>query len=114
MLKSNTEKNFQSSASSGNREYFRNITCLKFLLTPIFTDNVISEKVKGNFHFLNTLSSGKYFWRLTPFYSLGNIGYIKNNKYQPFEIIQTTALEPVQLVFPPNNTEISTIESSKG
>ena len=87
---------------------------LEIALDNKFSENVMSEKVKGNFYFLNTLSEGKYFWRLTPFYSLGNIGYIKNDSFQPFEIIQTTSLEPVQLVFPPNNTEISTIESSKG
>ena len=79
-----------------------------------FTEKVLSEKVKGNFHFLDTLSEGRYFWKLTPFYALGNIGYAKNKNFQPFEIIHTTALEPVQLVFPPNNTAITTIESSKG
>ncbi len=87
---------------------------LEIALDNNFTENIISEKVKGNFHFLNTLSEGKYFWRLTPFYSLGNIGYVKNSISQPFEIVQTTSLEAVQLVFPPNNTVISTIESSKG
>ncbi len=87
---------------------------LEISLNENFTDKVVSEKVKGNFHFLSTLSEGKYFWRITPYYSLGNIGYIKNDNHQSFNIIQTTALEPVQPVFPPNNTVMSTIESSKG
>ena len=97
-----------------NQGIFPEHYLLEVSLNNNFSENVVSEKVKGNFFFLNTLSEGKYFWRLTPYYSLGNIGYVKNDKFQPFEIIQTTALEPVQLVFPPNNTEISTIESSKG
>ena len=97
-----------------NQGIFPEHYLLEVSLNENFSENVLSEKVKGNFYFLNTLSEGRYFWRLTPFYSLGNIGYVKNKAYQPFEIIQTTALEPVQLVYPPNNTGISTIESSKG
>lgn len=97
-----------------NQGIFPEHYLLEVSLKEDFTENVLSEKVKGNFHFLSTLSEGRYFWRLTPFYSIGNIGYVKNEKYQLFNIIQTTALEPVQLVFPPNNTVVSTIESSKG
>ena len=97
-----------------NQGIFPEHYLLEISLNDDFSENVLSEKVKGNFFFIDTLSEGKYFWRLTPFYSIGNIGYVKNEKSQPFEIMQTTALEPVQLVYPPNNSDISTIESSKG
>ena len=97
-----------------NQGIFPEHYLLEVSLNNDFSENVLSEKVKGNFFFLDTLSEGKYFWRITPFFSLGNIGYVKNENILPFQIIQTAELEPVQLVYPPASSVISTIESSKG
>ncbi len=97
-----------------NQGIFADYYLLEVSKSDKFESAVLSEKVRGNFQIINNLTEGNYFWRVTPHYSLGGIGFSTKGKPQFFSIIRNTELFPVSLVYPPDRIELTTIETAKG
>lgn len=97
-----------------NQGLFADFYLLEISKSERLDSPIASEKVRGNFQIINNLEEGNYFWRVTPHYSLGGIGYAQKGKIQNFMVTRNTALYPVSLIYPPDKIVLTSIETAKG
>lgn len=72
---------------------------------------VFSEKVNGTSLAVNNLSAGEYFWRVTPFYTLNDIGYASSSSVKSFSVIKNEQIKPPVLSLPVDGAKISYTDS---
>ncbi|MDX9801666.1 MAG: FecR domain-containing protein [Spirochaetia bacterium] len=97
-----------------NQGIFADYYLLEIAKSERLESPLVTEKVRGNFQIINNLDEGNYFWRVTPHYSLGGIGYAQKGKTQNFMVRRNTELYPVSLIYPPDKSELTTIETARG
>ena len=74
--------------------------------TPDFTSPLISESVKANSYSANSLDKGRYYWRVTPYYAVNEIGYVLPTGSYSFEIEEREALSSPMLTLPADSAKI--------
>lgn len=74
---------------------------------PELKNPVIKQTCNSTSSIISTLSAGKYFWRVTPFYSLNKLGYTKGSDIQNFSILQKEDLIPPSTFLPTENSMVN-------
>lgn len=72
---------------------------LEISKSPRFDKLVIEQRSSTTSSIISTLAEGKYYWRVTPFYTINRIGFTEPSKSSSFVIEKKKGLsKPVQLV----------------
>ncbi len=69
---------------------------------------VISQRVQQNSSIVTTLEEGKWYWRVTPYYTINNIGFSHPSDVYSFSIEKSGALQPPELLVPKSGAVVST------
>lgn len=72
---------------------------------------IFSESVKGNSFAVKKLSAGEYYWRVTPFYSLNETGYVFPSEIKHFSVIKNDRIKPPVLFLPADGAKITYTDS---
>lgn len=80
---------------------------------PNFVNPKIIQRTALPSSIINTLSTGKWYWRVTPFYTINNLGLDGTSETGYFEIYQQGNLTTPTLVFPQENAFVNTKTASK-
>lgn len=67
---------------------------------------VFDTEVTGTFVTLDKLEEGDYWWQVTPYYSLNNLGYTGGSDPLPFKVLRTQEIRRPELTVPADNTQI--------
>ncbi|WP_027729252.1 hypothetical protein [Treponema sp. C6A8] len=89
-------------------DYYR----LEISSAPDFYQPVLVVDVNSSSYSLNTLKEGTYFWRLTPFYSLQNTGFIESTPVNQFTISKAESLTAPIAVIPGENANLFYMDDS--
>ena len=81
----------------------------RFLLstTPDMRGSPVEMEVQDTFVSLDTLEAGNYYWQVTPFYTLNNIGYEGASKPRGFTIVKSEQIRAPELSVPAANTHLT-------
>lgn len=79
--------------------------------TPDMKNVLVDSEVTGNFVTVDSLESGDYWWQVTPYYSVNNLGYSGSSDAIPFKIIRSQEIRRPELTVPADNTQIIYKES---
>lgn len=74
--------------------------------TMDFLNPVFQEDINGTSYAVDNLSEGSYFWKVTPFYPLNDIGYAAGTETRSFEIVKNSEIKSPLLLVPANNSKI--------
>ena len=74
--------------------------------TQDFAAPVIKESLKTTSYSTAALEKGRYYWRVTPYYSVNSIGYGQASKLAGFEIEEREALAEPALSLPADSAKI--------
>lgn len=80
---------------------------------PNFTNPIVVQRSALPSSIINTLAAGKYYWRVTPFYTINNLGLDGSSEVSTFEIHQQGSLSVPALIFPAENAFVNTKNASK-
>lgn len=80
---------------------------LEIAETSDFAKPLIDEKVKQTQINYRNLEEGKYYWRVTPYYSVNSIGYGDSTEISTFTIEKKEKLQPPKLTIPANSGKLS-------
>lgn len=69
---------------------------------------VISQRVQQNSSIVTTLSEGKWYWRVTPYYTINNLGLTHPSDVNSFVIEKSGALVAPELLLPKSGSVVST------
>lgn len=69
---------------------------------PVFSQELTVQNIS-----LNTLPEGQYYWRVTPYYSLNDTGYVSSGEVKPFSIVKNQMLKPPSLTVPAENAKMT-------
>ena len=61
---------------------------------------VVSQRIQQTSSIVTTLEEGKWYWRVTPYYTINNIGFSHPSEVYSFSIEKSGALEPPELLVP--------------
>lgn len=75
---------------------------------PRMENPVVTQRTTTPSSIVSTLGTGTWYWRVTPFYTLNNIGLGKPSETRAFTISQRQGLEPPELILPAQNERINT------
>ena len=78
-----------------------------------FTAPLINESLKTNSFTTASLEKGKYYWRVTPYYTVNSIGYAEASPVYSFEIEEREALTEPLLSLPADAAKIVLGESEQ-
>ena len=78
-----------------------------------FTAPIINESLKTNSFTTASLEKGKYYWRVTPYYTVNSIGYAEASPVYSFEIEEREALTEPLLSLPADAAKIVLGESEQ-
>ncbi len=67
---------------------------------------VYDSEVNSTFVSLDTLEEGNYWWQVTPYYSLGNLGYAGKSDIYEFKIVRNQEIKRPELSSPAENAKI--------
>lgn len=74
--------------------------------TADFLNPVVNEEIEGTSYSLETLAEGNYFWKVTPFYPLNNIGYSSPCETRNFNIVKNLEIKAPALLLPQDNSKL--------
>ena len=74
--------------------------------TPDMRSVVTDSEVTGNFITLDDLEEGSYYWQITPYYALNNLGYAGGSDVSSFKIIKSQQIRRPELSSPADNAQI--------
>lgn len=74
--------------------------------TPDMRAVVSDSEVSANFLTLESLEQGLYYWQVTPYYSINNIGYEGASEVYSFRIVRNREISPPELSAPAENAKI--------
>lgn len=75
--------------------------------TPDMKGSPIELEVQDTFVSLDYLEEGNYYWQVTPYYSLNNIGYEGASAPRGFTVIKNDEIRPPELTVPAANTQLT-------
>ena len=75
---------------------------------PDMRNPVISQRVQQTSSIVTTLAEGKWYWRVTPYYTINNIGLSHPSDVYSFYIEKSGALEAPELLLPKSGAVVST------
>ncbi len=75
--------------------------------TPDMRGSPLEMDVQDTFVSLDTLEAGNYYWQVTPFYTLNNIGYEGASKPRGFSVIKNEQIRAPELSVPAANTQVT-------
>lgn len=75
------------------------------------TNPVVSTEVTNESFVLTGLGEGTYYWRVTPYYSTGKIGWKMPTETKSFTILRQDRLAPPTLSVPPENKKFTYTEA---
>ena len=67
---------------------------------------VYDSETSGTFLSLDKLEEGTYWWQVTPYYSLGNLGYAGKSEIYEFEVVKNQEIKRPELSSPAENAQI--------
>jgi len=73
------------------------------------TSPLLTQRTSQTSLILNTLEKGRYYWRVTPYYSVNNAGFSAPSKVFTFSIEQSGDLSAPQPVLPGDNGFVNTL-----
>jgi len=73
------------------------------------TSPLLTQRTSQTSLILNTLEKGRYYWRVTPYYSVNNTGFASPSKVFTFSIEQSGDLSAPQSVLPGDNGFVNTL-----
>lgn len=74
--------------------------------TPDMRKVAYDSEVSGNFVTVDSLVAGDYWWQVTPFYAVNNLGYAAGSEAIPFKVIRSQEVRRPELTVPADNTQI--------
>ena len=74
--------------------------------TQDFASSIINENLKTTSYTTASLDKGKYYWRVTPYYTVNSIGYAQASPVYSFEIEEREALTEPLLSIPADSAKI--------
>ena len=80
---------------------------------PNFINPIIVQRTALPSSIIKSLGNGKYYWRVTPFYTINNLGLDGTSEVSTFEIHQQGKLSVPALIFPQQNSFVNTKTASK-
>ncbi len=82
---------------------------------PQMNNPVISQRIQQTSSIVTTLDVGTWYWRVTPYYTINNIGFSHPSEVYSFSIEKSGALEPPELLVPKTGAIVSTkVPGSEG
>lgn len=75
--------------------------------TADFSQPVVSQQIYGTSYTVSEMDGGSYFWRVTPFYVVNDIGYGKSTESLNFKITKQIFAKPPVLTLPVENARVS-------
>lgn len=84
-------------------EYYR----LEIAKTADLSNPIVDEKVQQTQINYKNFAEGKYYWRVTPYYSVNSIGYGASTETSSFTVEKKEKLLPPKLSIPANNGKLS-------
>lgn len=79
---------------------------------PNFINPIIVQRSALPSSIISTLESGKYYWRVTPFYTINNMGLDGSSTVSTFTIKQQGVLSAPSLIYPSENAFVNTKTAS--
>lgn len=73
-----------------------------------FTNIVYTAETPSSNMRVEDLKEGEYFWRVTPYYAIQNVGYKTQTNYSLFTVVMEDEFTSPLLSYPVNNTVINT------
>ena len=77
-----------------------------------FTNTIVEQRTSLTSLIISTLESGKYFWRVTPFYTVNKIGFENVSQVGSFTIDQKASLNRPVLLIPHQNSLVDIEENA--
>lgn len=74
---------------------------------------IITQRTALPSSIVSNLPQGKWYWRVTPFYTINNLGLDGQSEVSMFEINQQGDLIPPELIYPADNAFVNTKNASK-
>lgn len=68
-----------------------------------FKNVVLKEEIESKSYSLSGLEDGDYYWRISPYYSLNNAGYVGETESRRFSVIKRKEYERPQQIVPVEN-----------
>ena len=75
---------------------------------PDMRNPVISQRIQQTSSIVTTLDEGRWYWRVTPYYTINNIGLSHPSDVYSFSIEKSGALEAPELLLPKSGAIVST------
>ncbi len=86
---------------------------LEIAENPSMQNPVIDQRTNLASAIISTLPQGKYWWRVTPFYTVNKKGFASPSLVQSFSIAQKGNLEKVKVLVPANNAMVDVDENGR-
>lgn len=74
--------------------------------TPDMKTVAFDSEINGNFTSLDLFEQGQYWWQVTPYYSMNNLGYAEGSEIHSFKINRTQDIRRPELAAPADNAQI--------
>lgn len=74
---------------------------------------IIKQRTPLTSSIITTLTEGKYFYRVKPFFTINNVGFAESSNIQSFVIEQSGQMPPVSLVLPSDKGLVNTKVNGK-
>lgn len=97
-----------------NRAWFADSYKLELARTPSFTEVLIDRELTGSSVLVENLSAGNWWWRITPLYRRGILDRPVIPDSRAFVLEQRIGHDPVTLISPADNAEISAMDVRDG
>ncbi len=80
--------------------------------TPDFSKNEIDLRTASTSAIVSTLKAGKYYWRVTPYYTVNRIGFAQSGEVKSFLVSRKESLSAPGLLIPEDNSFVDTDETA--
>lgn len=74
--------------------------------TPDMQQAVVDRNVGGTFATVDTLEQGTYWWQVTPYYAVNNIGYAAASDVAQFAVFRDDQIRPPELSAPADGAQL--------
>ena len=75
--------------------------------TPDMRGNPVEMEVQDTFVTLDSLAAGNYYWQVTPYYTLNNVGYEGASKVRGFTVVKSEQIRAPELSVPAARTQLT-------
>jgi len=85
---------------------------LEFSATPDFADIISSENITSSAVSFSKFDEGVYYWRVIPYYTINNIGYVDSGEKYSFKVVKKQISAAPMLASPAENAKLLYVENS--